>query len=223
MAAIEGAVLDPSFGLPEIKSEVAAIEGAVLDPSFGLAEIKSEVAAIEGAVFDPSFGLEEIKQEVATIEGAVFDPSFGLEEIKSEIVQILNEIGAGNTNRSSGPFYAQNDILEVKILNNCTEEVGPITITAYNLANCPKTILEGPTGEQITTTIQAISAGCAAEAFFLGDPANPNIISGNQIEVQVTAPDGLPSCVLVYSRTTDTTGTDTANEFCNACYSKMQP
>ncbi|EPY6472743.1 hypothetical protein ACWO4B_003443, partial [Clostridium sporogenes] len=40
---------NPTFGLAEIKTEVAAIETAVLSPTFGLAEIKSEVAAIENA------------------------------------------------------------------------------------------------------------------------------------------------------------------------------
>ena len=223
VAAIHGAVFDPSFGLEEIKSEVAAIENAVLNGTNGLAEIKSEVAAIEGAVFDPSFGLEEIKQEIATIESAVFDPSFGLEEIKTEIVQILNELGAGNSNRSSGPFYAQNNLLEVKVLNNCPDPVGPVTITAYNLATCPKTTLVATNGELITTTITTITPGCAVDAFFDGDPGAPSNISGNQIEVQVTAPGGLPPCVLIYSRTTNEGRVDIANEFCNACYSRIQP
>lgn len=214
---------NPYFGLTEIKKEVAAIEYAVLSSTFGLQEIKSEVAAIEGAVFDPSFGLEEIKQEIATIESAVFDPSFGLEEIKTEIVQILNELGAGNSNRSSGPFYAQNNLLEVKVLNNCPDPVGPVTITAYNLTTCPKTTLVATNGELITTTITTITPGCAVDAFFDGDPGAPPNISGNQIEVQVTAPGGLPPCVLIYSRTTNEGRVDIANEFCNACYSRIQP
>jgi hypothetical protein len=221
--AIENAVSSPTYGLAEIKSEVAAIESSILDPSFGLEEIKSEVAAIEDAVFDPSFGLEEIKAEVAAIESAVFDPSFGLEEIKTEIIQILNELGAGNSNRSSGPFYAQNNLLEVKVLNNCPDPVGPVTITAYNLATCPKTTLVATNGDLITTTITTITPGCAVDAFFNGNPMAPPDISGNEIEVQVTAPGGLPPCVLIYSRTTNESRVTIANEFCNACYARLQP
>jgi len=124
-------VLSATFGLEEIKTEVAAIEAAVLSATFGLAEIKTEVAAIEAAVLSPTFGLEEIKTEVAAIEAAVLSPTFGLEEIKTEIVQILDTL-AGGENFTTGAFVVDttaNSVL-VNVLNRTAEEV-EVTVTRF--------------------------------------------------------------------------------------------
>jgi hypothetical protein len=222
VAAIESAVLSPTFGLAEIKTEVAAILSAVgllTSPTFGLAEIKTEVAAIESAVLSPTFGLAEIKTEVAAIESAVFSPTFGLEEIKTEIQQILAIIGgaAAGGNVSSGPFFAVNKYLEVKLLNNCAGFVGPVTVTAYDLSTCPKSTVT-ISGTPLTTTI-FLSPGCSTDIFFFQNAGGQKLdISGLEVEVQITTPGGLPSCVLPYSRTTNTGKNATANEINSCCY-----
>ena len=103
----------------------------MLSPTFGLEEIKTEVAAIEAAVLSPTFGLEEIKTEVAAIEAAVLSPTFGLEEIKTEIVQILDTL-AGGENFTTGAFVVDttaNSVL-VNVLNRTAEEV-EVTVTRF--------------------------------------------------------------------------------------------
>ncbi|SCN24839.1 hypothetical protein N3C_2004 [Clostridium sp. N3C] len=108
------------------------------------------------------------------------------------------------------------------ILNNCSEPIGPVTITAYNLDTCPKTTLIADNGDLITTTITTISAGCAVDITFAGDLI-PASILGDHVEVQITTPGGLPPCVSVYSRTTDITRAVTTNEIFNSDYSRIQP
>ena len=88
VAHIENLLTDPSYGLFEIKTEVTHIENLLTDPSYGLFVIKTEVTHIENLLTDPSYGLFEIKTEVAHIENLLRDPSYGLFEIKTELCHI---------------------------------------------------------------------------------------------------------------------------------------
>ena len=214
--AIEQAVLGPNFGLAEIKTEVFAIEQAVLSPTFGLAEIKTEVFAIEQAINSGTFGLAEIKTEIVAIAEAVLSPTFGLAEIKTEIFAIESAIGGipvkGST-QSSGPWHATDKYLSTKILNNTPNTVGPITVTAYDLSVCPKATFNVG-GIPITATV-SLAPFCATDIFFLQVGNTKLNIQFSELEVEFS---GLTSGVLVYSRTTATNGQDALDVINNCCY-----
>lgn len=137
VAAIEEAVLSATFGLAEIKTEVAAIEGVVFSATFGLEEIKTEVFAIQELIESPLFGLEETKTEIFAIQNAVFSPTFGLEEIKTEISQIqgLMEVES----KTTGPVVADPASLSIiiKLFNNTTTEK-TASATVYTLTPASK-------------------------------------------------------------------------------------
>ena len=55
----------------ETETQIDNIEANVINPTFGLEEIKNEVRFIEGNLTSPTFGLEEIKIEVENIETTI--------------------------------------------------------------------------------------------------------------------------------------------------------
>ena len=88
IAAIEGKLDNPTFGLAEIKAEVANIESQLADPATGLEEIKAEVINIEDNVGEIGADVSTIQGKVEDIQNDLSSPAYGLEEIKGEIANI---------------------------------------------------------------------------------------------------------------------------------------
>ena len=113
--------------------------------------------------------------------------------------------------QSSGPFFTTDKYLAVKALNNTSNTVGPITVTAYDLNVCPKATFNVG-GVPITATF-SLAPFCATDIFFHQVGNTKLNIVNTELEVQFT---GLTSGVLVYSRTT-ASGENTASDVINNC------
>jgi hypothetical protein len=74
---------------PAIIDGVGNVTDILEDPSFGLEEIKTEVATIESEVLNPGWGLQELKREIAAIEGNVTVMKAEIEAMSSSLEQIL--------------------------------------------------------------------------------------------------------------------------------------
>ncbi len=146
---IQNLLLDPNFGLEEIKREVIIIESNVTSPEHGLKEIKREVRNIESNVTSSLFGLKEIKREVNNIEGNVTSPDFGLEEIKREV----NNIEGNITSSIFGLEEIKNEVRNIEgnvtdpvfgleeIKNEVRNIEGNITSSIFGLAEIKREII----------------------------------------------------------------------------------
>lgn len=110
------------------------IKCLLLNPQFGLQEIKNEVAGIERTLANPEYGLQEIKSEVAGIERTLNDPGFGLQEIKAEVQEILESIGGGGGNPplTSGTVFVTNGASSViVVVTNNAAVAQNVTVSVF--------------------------------------------------------------------------------------------
>ncbi len=115
-------------------SAVAGDKCLLLNPQFGLQEIKNEVAGIERTLANPEYGLQEIKSEVAGIERTLNDPGFGLQEIKAEVQEILESIGGGGGNPplTSGTVFVTNGASSViVVVTNNAAVAQNVTVSVF--------------------------------------------------------------------------------------------
>jgi hypothetical protein len=200
----------------QIKAEVTNIETIVLSPIFGLKEVKEEVINIEELA-------ELMLNGVNKIDAKLDGLALSLAEIKAKLTQMCNNTSIEKIfSKSSGPFIAVNEYIEVKILNNTSDKIGPITVTVYSLETSPKSVATaGPNSFPLTTNVEVLQ-GCMANVFFVQDLNGQKLnISGRELEIEVTGANVLRRSVLIYSRTTNAEKNITANEFNSSGYIGM--